>query len=72
MPYQPSAHIIVIFFESLNHFAFRACHSTETALTKEVNDFLLRMDSDSTSVLFLLALSVAFDTADHCLLLDQL
>ncbi len=45
--------------------AFRACHFTETALTKVVNDLLLTMDSDSTSVLLLLDLSAAFDTIDH-------
>uniref|UniRef100_A0A671US71 Reverse transcriptase domain-containing protein n=1 Tax=Sparus aurata TaxID=8175 RepID=A0A671US71_SPAAU len=52
--------------------AFRACHSTETALTKVVNDILLTLDSNSTSVLMLLDLSAAFDTIDHGILSDRL
>ena len=52
--------------------AFRACHSTETALTKVVNDILLMMDSNETSVLLLLDLSAAFDTIDHDILINRL
>lgn len=47
-------------FETLQS-AFCANHSTEMALTKVVNDLLLTMDY-----------SAAFDTVDHCILLDQL
>lgn len=46
------------------HSAFKACHSTETALTKVVNDFLLIMDLDSPTVLLLLDVSAAFDKID--------
>ena len=49
------------------HSAFRACHFTETALTKVV---LLTLDVNSTLVLLLLDLSAAFDTIDHGISLD--
>ena len=52
--------------------AFRACHSTQTALTKVVNDILLNLDSNSTLVLLLLDLSTAFDTTDYAILSDKL
>ena len=51
--------------------AFRTCHSTQTALTKEVNAILLTFDSNSTSVLLLLDLSAAFDIIDHGTQSDQ-
>lgn len=51
---------IIIIFEPFQ-FALRACHRTETALTKVVKG-LLTMESDSIMVLLLLDLSVAFDT----------
>ena len=50
----------------------RAKHSTETALTKVVNDLRCIMDMKKLSVLVLLDLSAAFDTVDNTVLLDRL
>ena len=52
--------------------AYRASHSTETALTWVRNDILLNMDSQRSTCLVLLDLSAAFDMLDHVTLLNQL
>ena len=51
---------------------FRKNHSTETALLRVSNDILMSADSGKCAVLVLLDLSAAFDTVDHCILLDRL
>ena len=52
--------------------AYQPGHSTETAILKVVNDFLLAMDEGKLSVLVLLYLSAAFGTTDHDILLHCL
>lgn len=52
--------------------AYRAHHSTETAVLKVLSDILLAVDSGDLAVLTLLDLSAAFDTVDHSILLRRL
>ena len=52
--------------------AYRANHSTETAVLKVLVDILRAVDSSDLTVLSLLDLSAAFDTVDHTILLCRL
>ena len=59
-------------FLSPNQSAYKPCHSTETALLKVTNDILLGLDRGHVSLLALLDLSAAFDTADHAIMANTL
>ena len=48
--------------------AYRACHSTETALLKVQNDIVTALDNKCMAALVLLDLSAAFDVIDHQIL----
>lgn len=52
--------------------AYRAQHSTETALTRVQHDITTALDNHSSAVLVLLDLSAAFDVIDHTILLKRL
>ena len=52
--------------------AYRACHSTETALVRVQNDILRTLDQGGGAILVLLDLSAAFDTIDHSILLSRM
>jgi hypothetical protein len=52
--------------------AYRAHHSTETAVLKVLSDILLAVDSGDLALLTMLDLSAAFDTVDHVILLSRL
>jgi hypothetical protein len=52
--------------------AYKAFHSTETALVKVQNDILCAVDRKEVVLLLLLDLSAAFDTVDHSVMLARL
>jgi hypothetical protein len=52
--------------------AYRAYHSTETALLRVHHDIAYALDSNCCAVLLMLHLSAAFDTIDHQILFNRL
>ena len=52
--------------------AYKAGHSTETALLRVVNDLLCFIDDGKMTMLTMLDLSAAFDTIDHDILISRL
>jgi hypothetical protein len=52
--------------------AYRACHSTETAVIKIINDILCDIDDRKCVLLILLDMSAAFDTVDHSIFLNRM
>ena len=70
--HQLSEHLEQNGLMNVHQSAYRANHSTETALLRILNDLLSILDQDKVSALLLLDLSAAFDTIDHSLLLSCL
>ena len=69
---QTTEHLIHSELYPVLQSAYRAGHSTETALLKVRNDILMAMDRQHVTLLVDLDLSVAFDTVDHQVLLRRL
>ena len=70
--YQTQEHLVRSELYLTLQSAYRAGHSTETALLKVHNDILLNMDNQRVTLLVLLHLSSAFDTVDHEVLICRL
>ena len=73
----------VVFNQFINHLqknnliepfqsAYKAGHSTETALLRVVNDLFSSVDNGNVSMLTMLDLSAAFDTLDHEIVFHRL
>ena len=58
--------------DELFQSAYKAGHSTETALLRVQNDVLRAIDNGGCVMLLLLDLSAAFDTVDHSIFLSRL
>ena len=69
---QIKAHIQTFKLDNPFQSAYKAFHSTETALLSVQNDVYTAMERGDMTALTLLDLSAAFDTIDHPTLLDRL
>ena len=69
---QFTRHILINHLDEPFQSAYKAFHSTETALVKVQNDILQAIDQRQSVILLLLDLSAAFDTVDHSTLLSRL
>ena len=74
MQYQIDHHLSLnsLYYNCNFQSAYRAQHSTETALTRVHNDIMLALDKKHDVILVLLDLSAAFETIDHEVLLHRL
>ena len=66
------AHLIRNNLYEFYQSAYRALHSTETALLRVLSDLLQAVDQKGGAILVMLDLSAAFDTIDHAVLLHAL
>ena len=69
---QLNDHILRHYLDETFQSAYKAFHTTETALVRVNNDILTAIDNNNTVILLLLDLSAAFDTVDHSILLSRL
>ena len=69
---QLNDHILRHHLDETFQSAYKAFHTTETALVRFNNDILTAIDNNNTVILLLLDLSAAFDTVDHSILLSRL
>ena len=58
--------------DNLHQYAYKAGHSTETALLSIKNEAHLSFSRGEPTALILLDLSATFDTIDHCTLFSCL
>ena len=70
--HQLRSYLLANNFSETFQSAYRAHHSTETALLDVTNRLLDSADEGRVSILTLLNLSAAFDTLDHSILLTRL
>jgi hypothetical protein len=69
---QLTDYVMIHHLDEIFQSAYKAFHSTETALLKVQNDILCAIDRNESVILLLLDLSAAFHTVDHAILLSRL